>query len=58
MDGDFEDPGFALLWAEAMFIAEYGEPDDAAAERHAGELHAAEPRLVFLAEPASDRRAA
>ena len=58
MDHDFEDPAFALLWADAMFIAEYGEPDEAAADRHAKELHGTEPRLVFLKEPAPVKRAA
>jgi hypothetical protein len=58
VDHDFEDPGFALLWADALFIAEYDAPDGKAADRHADELHGPEPRLVFLLDPAPAKRAA
>jgi hypothetical protein len=58
-DFNFEDPAFDLLWADAMFVAEYGEPDAAAAERHAAEINGGGP-TVFLAspEPEAARRAA
>lgn len=58
MEHDFEDPGFALLWADALFIAEYGAPDEAAVERHRDELQGREPRLVFLSEPGTAKQAA